>query len=170
MLSEALASGIDALTTGWPDNVETNALAASRGQFVDQPPWPTGECAAVKRLEPDFKIIPLGQGFIRTRKEEHTESTRENARISWHYAKQEIFSDLYNIIILDEINNMIYHGLVSVEEVVTVLRERPKRLTVILTGRNAHEKIMEMADMVTEMREIKHHYQRGIKAQKGIEF
>lgn len=133
-------------------------------------PWPTGECTAVKRLEPDFKIIPLGQGFIKTRKEEHTEATRENARASWDYAKKEICSDVYNIIILDEINNMIYHGLVSVEEVISVLKERPKRLTVVLTGRNAHEEIIELADMVTEMREIKHHYKKGINAQKGIEF
>ncbi len=133
-------------------------------------PWPTGECAAVKRLEPDFKIIPLGQGFIKTRKEEHAEATRENARTSWDYAKREILSDVYSIIILDEINNMIYHGLVSVEEVISVLKERPKRLTVVLTGRNAHEKIIEMADMVTEMREIKHHYKKGTSAQKGIEF
>ncbi|KAB2832237.1 MAG: cob(I)yrinic acid a,c-diamide adenosyltransferase, partial [Candidatus Brocadia sp.] len=66
--------------------------------------------------------------------------------------------------------NMIYHGLVSVEEVISVLKERPKRLTVVLTGRNAHEKIIEMADMVTEMREIKHHYKKGTSAQKGIEF
>lgn len=133
-------------------------------------PWPTGECAAVKRLEPDFKIVQLGQGFIRTRKEEHSKATIENAQVSWDRAKQEIFSDFYDIIILDEINNMIYHGLVSVEEVISVLKERPKRLTVILTGRNAHEKVIEMADTVTEMREIKHHYKRGINAQKGIEF
>ncbi|HQU31743.1 MAG: cob(I)yrinic acid a,c-diamide adenosyltransferase [Planctomycetia bacterium] len=133
-------------------------------------PWPTGECAAVKRLEPDFKIVQLGQGFIRTRKEEHSKATIENAQVSWDRAKQEIFSDFYDIIILDEINNMIYHGLVSVEEVISVLKERPKRLTVILTGRNAHEKVIEMADTVTEMREIKHHYKRGINAQEGIEF
>ena len=55
-------------------------------------PWPTGELTAVKRLEPDFKIIPLGQGFIKTRKEEHSEKTMENARASWDYAKQEILS------------------------------------------------------------------------------
>src|SRR5574337_2183826 len=133
-------------------------------------PWLTGELCAVKRLEPDFKIIQLGQGFIKTRKEEHSEATVENARVSWDYAKQEIFSDLYDIIILDEINNMIAHGLLSVEDVISVLKERPKRLNVILTGRNAHDKIIELADMVTEMQEIKHPYKKGVKAQKGIEF
>lgn len=133
-------------------------------------PWLTGELCAAKRLEPNFKITQLGQGFIKTRKEEHSEATIENARVSWDYAKQEIFSDLYDIIILDEINNMIDHGLLSVEDVISVLKERPKRLNVILTGRNAHDKIIELADMVTEMREIKHHYKSGVKAQKGIEF
>ena len=133
-------------------------------------PWLTGELCAVKRLEPNFKITQLGQGFIKTRKEEHSEATVENARVSWDYAKQEIFSDLYDIIILDEINNMIAHGLLNVEDVISVLKERPKRLNVILTGRNAHDKIIELADMVTEMREIKHHYNNGVKAKKGIEF
>lgn len=133
-------------------------------------PWHTGELSAIQRLEPDFKITQLGQGFIKTRKEKHAEATIENARLSWDYTKHEIFSDVYDIIILDEINNMIYHGLLTVEEVISVLKERPKRLTVILTGRNAHDKIIEMADMVTEMREIKHHYKSGINARKGIEF
>ena len=74
------------------------------------------------------------------------------------------------MIILDEINNMIDYGLIDVEEAIAVLRERPKRLSIILTGRNAHPKIIEMADLVTEMKEIKHPYKKGIKAQKGIEF
>lgn len=74
------------------------------------------------------------------------------------------------MIILDEINNMIDYGLIDVEEVIAVLKERPKRLSIILTGRNAHPKIIEMADLVTEMKEIKHPYKKGIKAQKGIEF
>ena len=130
----------------------------------------TGELCAVKRLDPDFKIVQLGQGFIKTRKGEHSEATIENARVSWDYAKQEIFSDLYDTVILDEINNMIDYGLLNVEEVISVLKERPKRLNVVLTGRNAHEKIIEFADMVTEMQEIKHPYKKGIKAQKGIEF
>lgn len=132
--------------------------------------WLTGELCAAKRLEPDFKIVQLGQGFVKTQKHAQSEETIENARISWDYAKREIFSDLYDTIILDEINNMIDYGLLNVEDVISVLKKRPKRLHVILTGRNAHNKIIEFADMVTEMREIKHHYKKGVKAQKGIEF
>ena len=132
--------------------------------------WHTGELDAVKRLHPDFKITQLGQGFIKSQKGEWSEAVLENAGTSWNYTKQEIASDAYDMIILDEINNMIDYGLIDVEEAITVLKERPKRLSIILTGRNAHPKIIEMADLVTEMKEIKHPYKKGIKAQKGIEF
>ena len=132
--------------------------------------WLTGELCAVKRLEPDFRIVQLGQGFVKTQKLEQSGEAIENARISWDYAKQEIFSDVYNTVILDEINNLIDYGFLNVDEVISVLNKRPKRLNVILTGRNAHAKIIELADMVTEMQEIKHPYKKGVKAQKGIEF
>lgn len=135
--------------------------------------WHTGELEAMKRLEPSFRIIQLGQGFIRRGDPSgspYTDEIIENARVSWDYAKQEIFSDFCDIIILDEINNMIDYSLLDVEEVIMVLKERPKRLHVILTGRNAHSKIIELADIVTEMRDIKHCYKKGINAQKGIEF
>jgi cob(I)alamin adenosyltransferase len=132
--------------------------------------WHTGELDAVKRLHPDFKITQLGQGFIKAQKGEWSEAVLENARTSWNLTKQEIASDSYDMIILDEINNMIDYGLIDVEEAIAVLKERPKRLSIILTGRNAHQKIIEMADLVTEMKEIKHPYKKGIKAQKGIEF
>src|SRR5574340_418838 len=92
--------------------------------------WHTGELEAVKHLEPNFKIVQLGQGFVKTHKDEQSEEIIENARVSWGYAKQEIFSDLYDIIILDEINNMIDYGLLNVEDVITVLKERSKRLNI----------------------------------------
>ena len=132
--------------------------------------WHKGELNDVKRLHPHFKINPLGQGFIKPLKGAWSEAVLENARTSWNHTKQEIASDVYDMIILDEINNMIDYGLIDVEEVIAVLKERPKRLSIILTGRNAHPKIIEMADLVTEMKEIKHPYKKGIKAQKGIEF
>jgi len=138
-------------------------------QFV-KGSWHTGELDAVKRLGDEFKIIQLGQGFVKTCEGKQKKLAIENARVSWGYAKQEVSSDLYDIVILDEVNNMIDYGLLNVEDVISVLEKKPKRLNVILTGRNAHEKIIELADMVTEMREVKHHYKKGVKAQKGIEF
>lgn len=132
--------------------------------------WHTGELDAVKRLEPRFRIVQLGQGFVKTRQSEQTEETLENARVSWDYAKKEILSGLYDVIILDEINNMIDYGLLNVDDVVSVLKERPVKLNVVITGRNAHDKIIDLADLVTEMREIKHPFKKGVRAQKGIEF
>ncbi|MDN3510445.1 MAG: cob(I)yrinic acid a,c-diamide adenosyltransferase [Candidatus Jettenia sp. CY-1] len=132
--------------------------------------WHTGELEAMKRLEPDFRIIQLGLGFVKKFKEEQSEEAIENARVSWDYAKQEIFSDLYDMVILDEINNAVDYGLLDVKDVMMTLKEKPERLHVILTGRNAHGKIIELADIVTEMHDVKHCYKKGIKAQKGIEF
>ncbi|MDK2895383.1 MAG: cob(I)alamin adenosyltransferase, partial [Moorella sp. (in: firmicutes)] len=72
--------------------------------------------------------------------------------------------------ILDEINNALYFGLLTEEEVLAFLMERPPHVEVILTGRNAPPRIIEVADLVTEMRQVKHPYEKGIKARKGIEY
>jgi cob(I)alamin adenosyltransferase len=74
------------------------------------------------------------------------------------------------MVILDEINYVVDFGLLPVDEVLSLLEKKPKRLHIILTGRNARKEVIERADLVTEMMEIKHHYSKGIKAQKGIEF
>ena len=74
------------------------------------------------------------------------------------------------MVILDEINYVIDFGLLPIDKMLTLLDNKPERLHVVLTGRNAHEKVIERADLVTEMTEVKHQYSKGIKAQKGIEF
>jgi cob(I)alamin adenosyltransferase len=76
----------------------------------------------------------------------------------------------YDLIILDEINMAIFFGLLSVEEVIEAVEQKPPELHLVLTGRNADQKLIDMADLVTEMREIKHPYHQGVAAQKGIEF
>ena len=75
----------------------------------------------------------------------------------------------YDLVILDEINNAVNYGLVSVDDVIALISRKPPSVELILTGRNAHERIIEAADLVTEMREIKHYYIMGIAARKGIE-
>ena len=74
------------------------------------------------------------------------------------------------MIILDEINYVIDYGMLSLEDVLKVLRSKPDGLHLVLTGRNAHPEIIEIADLVTEMKEVKHPFEKGIKARKGIEF
>ncbi len=79
-------------------------------------------------------------------------------------------SEAYDLIVLDEINMAIDFGLLQIDEVMAVIKQKPPGLHLILTGRNAKKPLMEIADLVTEMKEIKHHYYKGVKAQKGIEF
>lgn len=132
--------------------------------------WDYGELKSIKRLDPDFMIKPLGKGFVRTKSKLNDNEAIENINQSWEQAEDEIFSDKYDMVILDEINYVINFGMLPVDKMLTLLDKKPKRLHIILTGRNAHEKVIERADLVTEMVEIKHQYSKGIKAQKGIEF
>ena len=132
--------------------------------------WDYGELESIKRLEPDFEIQPLGKGFIRSNSKLDENEAQENVNQSWKQARNEILSDKYDMIILDEINYVISYGLLPAEEVLALFEEKPDRLHLILTGRDAHQSIVERADLVTEMNKIKHQYSKGIKAQKGIEF
>jgi cob(I)alamin adenosyltransferase len=83
--------------------------------------------------------------------------------------KRAMGRNAYDLIVLDEINMAIHYGLLSVEEVIEAIEQKPPELHLVLTGRNANQQLIEMADLVTEMREIKHHYHQGVHAQKGIE-
>ncbi len=132
--------------------------------------WDYGELKSIQRLDPDFKIKPLGKGFICSKSKLNKNEALENINQSWEQARNEILSDKYDMVILDEINYVIDYGLLPVEDILTLLEEKPDRLHIVLTGRNAHKSVIEKADLVTEMVEIKHQYSKGIKAQKGIEF
>ncbi len=135
--------------------------------------WRYGELDAVEKLSPDFKILPMGAGFTNLGLRGHNEPDPKDVRTAsnaWSFSKEKIASDGYDMVILDEINNTIDYGLIPVDEVIETLKAKPKHMHVVLTGRNAHPKIIELADLVTEMKVIKHPFQKGIKAQKGVEF
>jgi cob(I)alamin adenosyltransferase len=89
---------------------------------------------------------------------------------AWNEAAQAILSEEWDLVVLDEINYAIGYKMLDAEKVAEVLRQKPEMVHVILTGRNAHPTLIELADTVTEMREVKHAYQKGILAQRGIEF
>ena len=130
--------------------------------------WTCGEHRALERLE-EVTIVPLGTGF--TWKKEDLEQDRELARKGWDRAAEEIREGRYDLIILDEINYVLSYGLLPVEEVLETAGKRPDHLHLVLTGRNAPEELIVRADLVTDMRQIKHPYHdQGIKAQKGVEF
>ncbi len=132
--------------------------------------WDYGELQSIKRLDPDFKIKPLGKGFIRSKSKLNDKEALENINQSWEQARNEILSEKYDMVILDEINYVIDFGLLPVEEMLALLADKPEGQHIVLTGRNAHKSVVEKADLVTEMVEIKHQYSKGVKAQKGIEF
>jgi cob(I)alamin adenosyltransferase len=130
--------------------------------------WVYGELKALERFE-NVKIQQLGSGF--TWRKESLDEDRRLAVLGWELAVAEIARAEYDIIVLDELNIVLSYGLLSVEEVVPVLVGRPEHLHILSTGRNAPDMLIEAADLVTEMRMVKHPYRdKGIKAQRGIEF
>ena len=84
-------------------------------------------------------------------------------------AKQAMLSNIYDIIILDEINVAIYFNLLTIEQVIEFIRLKPLHIELVLTGRKAHQQLIDLADLVTEMKEIKHYHQKGVLARDGIE-
>lgn len=133
----------------------------------------TGETKVInERLKSMIDIEQLGKGFIRFKngRPHPTDEQIKNAKDSIEFAKEKINSNKYDMIILDEINNIISYGLLGLEEVIDVIKGKPERLCLVLTGRDAPEKLISIADTVTEMKEIKHAFNKGIKARKGIEY
>jgi len=129
--------------------------------------WKYGELRSAPKLG-TFEIRPMGQGF--TWDSTDIEIDKSKVREAWKAATAEIQSGKYDVVILDEINYALSYGFLPVEDVVNFLQKKPAMLHVILTGRDARPEVIEIADMVTEMREIKHPFAEGIAGQKGIEF
>lgn len=125
-----------------------------------------GEERAARKL--GIEIIPLGAGFTWLSKD--IEKDKALARECWQLCKQKIESGTYEIIILDEITYPLTYGWLEMDEVLDTLRNRPEGLHIVLTGRDAPQPLIDYADLVTEMREVKHPFQQGIKAQPGLDF
>jgi cob(I)alamin adenosyltransferase len=109
-----------------------------------------------------------GKGFVFSK--ENIEEDREVARLGFALAQEKISSDFYDLVILDEVTYLPHYDFLEVERIVELLHSKPKRLSVIMTGRNADPKLIDIADTVSVIESIKHAYEQGIKAQKGIEF
>ncbi len=129
---------------------------------------PYGEQLAAEKLAPYLTILQTGRDGW-TRKGKPTREDTRTARETMTLASEALYGNRYDLVILDEINNAVYHGLVPVEDVLALMQRKPRTVELVLTGRNAHERIIEAADLVTEMREIKHYYKKGIPARLGIE-
>jgi cob(I)alamin adenosyltransferase len=129
--------------------------------------WKCGELRSAPKLE-NFEIYPMGQGF--TWESKDVEVDKAMVRNAWKAAQERILSGNYDVVVLDEINYALGYGFLPLEDVVGFLRNKPTMLHVVLTGRNAKPEIIEIADLVTEMRQVKHPFEQGISAQRGIEF
>ena len=133
--------------------------------------WHYGELDAAKMLgEARFEILPMGRGFVKVGAEKPDPEDVRLVQEAWQFAAGKMKSGDCDMLILDEINYAISYRMLDPAVVVEALRQKPEMLHVILTGRNAHPAIVECADLVTEMREVKHPYQKGIQAQRGIEY
>ena len=130
-----------------------------------------GEWDGVKKMGCDVELFSTGKGFCGIQGnpypyEEHRESAQDAIRLT----HQKIESGGYDIVILDEINNALHLRLVDLEQVLEILRKKPPLLHLILTGRDAHPQVIERADTVSEIREVKHAYRKGIEPQPGIDY
>ena len=132
--------------------------------------WHYGELDAVLPHGDNFVLKQLGRGFVKVGGAETDPEDQHMVDEAWEESKAAILSGEWDLVVLDEINYAIGYGMLDPEVVAKTLLERPEMVHVILTGRNAHPKLVEIADTVTEMREVKHAYQKGILAQRGIEF
>lgn len=132
--------------------------------------WKYGELEAAKRLQPELELEPLGEGFVHVDPLNPDPHDVEVTRRAWDVCKEKILSGDYFMVVLDEINYVLSYGLLPIAEVLEVLRKRPDHVNVVLTGRDAPTELIELADLVTEMKEIKHPYRQGIISRKGIEY
>jgi cob(I)alamin adenosyltransferase len=197
--SEALRRGLILINTGPGKGKTTAALgtalrAAGNGmrvlvlQFL-KGSWHYGELDAIAALNAalensdagaggairstpaqNFVIRQLGRGFVKVGGAQTDPEDIRLVEVAWAEAAAAILSGDWDLVVLDEINYAIGYKMLAPEAVAEVLRRKPEMVHVILTGRNAHPLLIELADTVTEMREVKHAYQRGILAQRGIEF
>ncbi len=129
--------------------------------------WQTGESKFAQTL-PDLTFLVMGEGF--TWESEDLSRDKRTAEKAWAVAEEMIVSGDHAIVILDEITYAMNYGFLPVERVTQALRDRPKDVHVVVTGRDAPESVVDMADLVTEMQPIKHPFERGIRAQQGIDF
>ena len=139
-------------------------------QFV-KGSWKSGEEKSAKKLAPDFELVKGGIGFVGILGDKHPRSAHEEvARKTWELCKEAVDSKKYNLVIMDEINVALDLRLIDAGEVNFFLKSAPKDIDLILTGRGAPEWLIDMADLVTEMKDVKHPYNDGAGAKKGIEF
>jgi len=128
----------------------------------------TGEMITAGKFKKLLEVHIKGRGFIYDTKnmEQHLKAGKE----AWEFAKKKISSNKYDIIILDELTYLIKYDIVKESEILSAIKDKPEKLHIIITGRDASKDLIKSADLVSEIKNVKHPFQKGVKAQKGIEF
>jgi cob(I)alamin adenosyltransferase len=129
--------------------------------------WQTGERLFAEGL-PGLEFLTLGEGF--TWEGEHPEQHARAARAAWARTRELLAAGQHRVLVLDELTHVVNHGYVPCEEVVAAIAARPPGTTVVVTGRGAPAPLVEAADLVTEMRAVRHPFARGVKAIAGVDF
>ncbi|HEV3036649.1 MAG TPA: cob(I)yrinic acid a,c-diamide adenosyltransferase [Candidatus Angelobacter sp.] len=132
--------------------------------------WHYGELDAAQSFGDKFVMKQMGRGFVKVGGAETDPEDIRMVEQAWEEARQAIMSGQWDLVILDEINYAISYGMLDADRVVETLKQKPEGVHVILTGRNAHPSVVELADTVTEMKQVKHAYEKGVLAQRGIEY
>ena len=130
--------------------------------------WKYGEIESIKRFKDTIDLHIMGKGF--TWKSENIEEDRELARNAWDFSRKIIDSGKYHMVVLDEFTYLLNYNIIDLNSVIEKLIRKPADLHIAITGRSAPEMLTDAADLVTEMRAVKHPYREGITGQIGIEF
>jgi cob(I)alamin adenosyltransferase len=135
-------------------------------QFLKSGEWQVGEETVARRLGVDWWA--LGEGFTW----DSSDLSRDEAvaRAAWEHARELIRAGAHRLVVLDEVTYPMNWGWIDADDVIATLRDRPERVSVVATGRDAPAALVDIADTVTEMRKVKHAYDRGVVAKKGIDF
>ncbi|MBJ31170.1 MAG: cob(I)yrinic acid a,c-diamide adenosyltransferase [Acidimicrobiaceae bacterium] len=135
-------------------------------QFIKSGTWQTGEEKVARRLGVNWWT--LGEGF--SWDSEDLDEDRATAVEAWRHARSLLEADDHRLVVLDEVTYPVNWGWLDVNEVVTAIRDRSPKVNVVVTGRNAPEQLVAVADTVTEMRNVKHAYEAGLRALKGVDY
>ncbi len=144
-----------------------NGMKVGIVQFV-KGKWETGERQVLEAFPDQVEIRVMGEGFSWDSQDRQRDIAAANA--AWEMAKEMIADTQFGLVVLDELNIPLRYDHLDINEVVAGLKAKPERLHVLVTGRNAKDELIEAADMVTDMKMVKHHFRDDVKAQKGIEF
>ncbi len=147
-----------------------NGLKVYMVQFLKT--FKTGELESVKRLEPDFKIFRFEKkrGFFWTLSDEEKAELKIEIDKAYEFCYDALMERKCDVLIMDEVMGALSNKLLTVDQVLKLINIKPEDVELILTGRNVPEQIVKEADLVTEMREIKHYFSSGVPAREGIEY